>query len=167
MPADPTTISEHHTGKVTGVSDIVDVTLSLDTSAYADGDTLAATQEVANAMRVNGGAAILLSLKAQDDDDNGTALDLVFLRSNVALGTENAAPSITDANAVEVLGIVSIAAADWIDLGGVRVATKTNIGLLLETADASKSLYIAAITRGGTPTYTASGIKLQLGLLKD
>ena len=38
-----------------GESSVLDVTLSLDTNAYSDGDVLAATQEIANAVRVPGG----------------------------------------------------------------------------------------------------------------
>jgi len=157
---------ELHLGEIGGNSDPVEVTLSLDTNAYHANDVLAATQEVAAAVRVNAGKALLTSIILNDKDDQKVALDLVLLRTNVALGTENAAPSIADNDADEVLGIVSVAAADWIDLGGTAVATIRNIGLLVEAGAASTSIYLAAITRG-TPTHTASGITLKLGLLRD
>lgn len=144
---------------------VVDLTLSLDTSAYADGDVLAATQEVASVTRENGGPALLESINLLDEDDNGTALDLVFFDANVALGTENSAPNISDANARNILGIVSIATGDYVDLGGARVALKRDLGLILKAASGSRSIYVAAITRGGTPTYTASGIKIRFGFL--
>ena len=146
-------------------TEIVDVTLSLDiSSAYTSGDVLADTQEVTNALRANVGRGLLQSLVVNDKDDQGVAFDLVLLKSNVALGTENSPPSITDANADNILGVVSVAAGDYIDLGGCRVATVRNIGLALEVS--TTSLYIAAITRG-TPTHTASGLALKLGIVRD
>jgi hypothetical protein len=145
--------------------DLIDLTLSLDTNIYADGDVLADTQEIADAVLADGGRAMLESIALIDEDDQGIALDLVFFSANRSLGAENGAPNISDANARDCLGKVSIATGDFVDFGGVRVATKTGIGLLLEAAAGSRSLWVGAITRGGTPTYTASGIKLKLGLV--
>jgi hypothetical protein len=150
-------------GKVRGTSDLIDVTLSLDTSAYASGDVLAATQEVANAVAANGGKAVLHSVTVLDKDDQGQALDLVFLRTNVSLGTENAAVSITDADAEEILGVVQVTAGDYLDFGANRVATMPSVGLVLEAGAASTSLYLAAVSKG-TGTYSASGIVVKLGL---
>jgi hypothetical protein len=146
--------------------------LSLDTSAYSDGDTLAETQEVPDVFLEANGKTMLVSLLLNDKDDQGVALDLVFLRSNVSLGTENSAPSITDGNADEIIGIINIASSAWIDLGGCRVATGTpssayvtGLPLLLtsEPSD-SRSVFVAAITRGA-PTYTAAGITVKMGLI--
>lgn len=148
-----------------GGADLITVTLSLDTSAYSDGDVLATTQEVANAFRAAGGRAILQSLHVIDLDDQGVAFDVLFLSANSSLGTENSAPDIDDTEVLDVLGMVRVGAGDYIDLGANRIATLTGLGLVLEAASDSTSLWIAAITRGGTPTYTASGIRLKLGLL--
>jgi hypothetical protein len=150
-------------GRVRGNSEVIDVTLSLDTSAYASGDVLAATQEVANAVAANGGKAVLHSVTVLDKDDQGQALDLVFLRTNVSLGTENAAVSITDADAEEILGVVQVTASDFLDFGANRVATMPSVGLVLESGAASTSLYLAAVSKG-TGTYSASGIVVKLGL---
>lgn len=143
----------------------VDVTLTLDTSAYADGDVLADTQVVAGALRYTDAFAELRSILVLDEDDQGVALDLIFFDANVSLGTENGAPAITDANARSILGLVSVAAADFKDLGGSRIASLKNVGLVLKAASGTRNVYVAAITRGGTPTYTASGLKLRLGIV--
>lgn len=143
--------------------DLIEVTLSLDTNIYADGDVLAATQEVAGVFRANYVRGLLRSVVLLDKDDQGVALDLVFLRSNVALGTENAAPNISDTNAEAVLGIVNVAAADYVDLGGARVATKI-LTAPLPLESTTTSLWLAAITRGGTPTHSAAGIIVKLGM---
>lgn len=144
--------------------DLLDVTLSTDTAIYADGDLLADTQSIANAFLKAGGTLVLNSVLVYDEDDQGVAMDLVFLSAANTLGTENAAPSITDALARDIVGKLSIATGDYTDLGGVRVAQKTDLNMILKAAGTSRILYVAAITRGGTPTYTASGIRLKLGV---
>jgi hypothetical protein len=158
--------TESQLGFVGSPGDVVDVTLTLDTSAYAGGDLLADTQSFTG-VRVNGGRAILQSVTVIDEDDQGAAFTIYFLSANNSFGTENSAPSISDANARDVLGWVDVSTADYKDLGGVRVASVKGIGLLLEAAGGSTSLYLAVVNGTGTPTYTASGVKLKLGLLWD
>jgi hypothetical protein len=147
-------------------SGVLDLTLSLDTAAYASGDVLAATQELATAVPSNGGHALLHSVVVTDKDDQGQAMDIVFMRTNVSLGTENAAVSIADNDADEILGIVPVSAADFVDLGGVRVATIPGIGLTLEAGASSTSIYVGAISRGAG-TYTASGVTVRVGLAQQ
>jgi hypothetical protein len=142
---------------------LLEVTLSVDTAIYAADDLLADTQAIAGAVPQNGGSLLLQSVELLDEDDQGVAMDLVFLDANVSLGTENSAPSVTDANARNILGYVSIATGDYKDLGGSRIATVKNVNLILKATSATRTIYVAAITRGGTPTYTAAGLKLRLG----
>ncbi len=149
---------------------LIDVTLTLDTSIYADGDVLADTQEIENVVLSTLSLrryVLLESIELLDEDDQGVALDLIFLSSSASIGTENSAPSITDANAREILAIFNVATGDYKDLGGCKVATKSNINHVLKTATGSRSIYVAAITRGGTPTYTSSGIRLRVGIKSD
>lgn len=144
----------------------IPVTLSLDTAAYAVGDVLAETQEVPGALRNAGGSALLQSVVLVDLDDNANAqIDLVFFRSNVSLGVENAGPTISDGNMGEILGTVVIPSASFIDLGGAKLCTVTGINLPL-SAPLGTSVFVGAITRG-TPTQTAAGIKLILGVRQD
>lgn len=154
------------TCRVSTLSKLVTVTLSLDTSAYADGDVLADTQAVSSIFRKNDGTGIINSITVLDEDDQGYGFDLVFLDSNVSLGTENAAPSITDSNARNILGWVRVSAADFIDIGGSRIATISGISLHAKAASGTSDMYVAAISRG-TGTYTASGIQLRIGLTCD
>jgi hypothetical protein len=160
------TAGETHIGEVGGNTILATFTLSLDTSAYANGDVLADTQVINSVFRKNDGTGVLQSIKLVDKDDQGQALDLVFLNANNSLGTENSAPNISDANADAILGIIPVAAGDFIDLGGCRVATITNIGLPLQAVSGAATLYIGAISRG-TGTYTATGITGILGILRD
>lgn len=148
-----------------GVADLISVTLSLDTSAYASGDLLADAQEVASALRTSGGQAELVSIMVIDEDDQKQSIGLFITSSSTSWGTENAAPTITDAVARSIQAYVPIITTDYVDLGGVAVAQPRlaqSIGVVCEGA-ASTSLYIAAICNSGTPTYTASGIRVILG----
>lgn len=142
---------------LTSPANLVDVTLSLDTGIYAAGDVLAETQAVAAAVRLNGGGGILQSLVVIDQDDQGAALDIYILGTNVSMGAENGQPAITDANALQILARVPVAALDYVDLGGAKVANIKNIGAVVKAAPDSTSLYVAAVNGAGTPTYTAAG----------
>ena len=148
-------------------ANVIDVTLTLDTSAYASGDVLAATQTVASVFKVNGGRAILDSLTVVDQSDQKVALDVFFFSQSATFGTENDPPSITDAEALYCLGYVSVVAGDYKDLTGAAVASGTNLrnlGLVLENGDDSKNLYVAVLNGTSTPTYAATGLTLRLGL---
>ena len=142
---------------------MITVTLSLDTSAYASGDLLADTQEVTNYLSIAGTTSYLQSMTVVDEDDQKVGFDVYFLSSNVTMGTENSAPSISDANSRSILGFVSVAAADYKDLGGTAIASIKNIGL---TLTGPSGLWIAVVNGTGTPTYTASGVKLRLGFVR-
>lgn len=143
----------------------VALTPTLDTNPYAAGDVLWDTVAIPLATRANDAKSFLIGFEINDEDDQAAAqVELYFFSANVSLGTFNAAPSISDANARNLLGKVIVNSTDFIDLGGVKVANKclSDIGLplLVSPASGTQSVYVAAITRG-TPTQTAAGIKLR------
>lgn len=142
---------------------VLDVTLVADTNAYADGDVLAIPQEIVNSVAEAGTARQLTSIVVIDSDDQGTAIDLIFFDASASLGTINTAIDISDADAAKVVGIVAIAAGDFKDLINNKVAVKTGIDLVMKAASTSASLWVGAVVRSGTPTYSAGGIKLKLG----
>lgn len=158
--------SEVHLGEVGTPAILVDVTPVCDTSIYAAGDTVFDKTVVTGALRINDGFGVLESLQVIDKDDQGAALDIYFFSSNITtFGTANAAPSISDADAATLLGIVSVATGDYKDLGGVKVASVKAINAILKAASGAKTIYVAATT-SGTPTYTASGLVLRVGILQ-
>lgn len=133
-------------------------TLTVDTSQLASGDVIGNTEIMTDVLRNIDDSGVLLSLTAVDKDDQGTAIDVIFFDADVSLGTENSAPSISDANSLNILGEVVIEAADWKDMGGARYATKTQKPFGVRAVSGTKSLGIALICRSGTPTYTAGGL---------
>lgn len=145
--------------------DWIQVTPTLDTLAYASGDLLADVATVTGAALSTGGRAKLVSVIVEDEDDQGVAFTIFVTSSNTSWGTINSAPTISDATARSIQAIIPVATADYNDLGGVRVAqsaTMQNIGVICETSG-SANLYIALVNGSGTPTFTASGLKIGLG----
>ena len=140
------------------------LTISLDTSAYAAGDVLFDFQEVADAARESGGSVLIQSITVVDADDQKAAMDIKVASAAVSLGTENGVPDISDADAATVQHLYSITASDYKDMGGVSHATIGNLGIVVGAAAGSTSIYIGGITQG-TPTHTASGLKLIIGLI--
>ena len=139
---------------------VVEVTLTLDTVAYASGDVLADTQEVEDAVRTEGGYGKVVAAVVLDKDDQAQGLDLVFMRSNESIGTENAALDMTDAEAEVLTGFIEVASGDYIDLTNSQIALVGGLNVPIY-ASAGTSVYMAAISRG-TGTYTANGIVVKL-----
>ena len=152
-------------GSTVGQLTVFTHTPSLDTVALDQDDVLADTEVIAAVFRADDVGGILESLTVLDEDNNGEDLRIYFLDADVVMGTEGSAISISDGDAVNILGSVTIAAADFEDLIGSKVANINNIGLVLQPASGTDDLYVAIV--GGatnTSTYTASGIKLRLGI---
>lgn len=142
----------------------MEVTFSLDTNIYASGDVLAATQVISGVSRMKDLTCVLSGITLIDEDAQGVELDVVVLSADVSLGTENAAVSITDANARQILGIVNV--SEWKDLGAAKIATVLNVNLPIKPADGTQNVYVALITRG-TPTHTASGLRGRFHFFQD
>ncbi len=145
--------------------DVITVTPTCDASGTNINDVLFDYVEIPNAVAVAGGSAIIQSINLLDEDDQGGLIDLVFQSDNTALGTIDAAVSITDANARDIQGSVSM--TNYFDGIAWQMSTKNNIGLTVKAASDSTSLYVAGVVRTDSLTYTASGIQLKIGIVKD
>lgn len=140
----------------------IDLTFTLDTSAYASGDLLADVQALALGAHMGGQVMKLNHLIIRDEDDNTAApMDVVFFRSSTSLGTENNAYAPSDTLMRDFVGMVTIDAADWLDVGGSKVFDLAPANLLLQN-DGLGNIYVGLVTYG-TPTQTASGIKGSFG----
>jgi hypothetical protein len=147
-----------------GHLDVVEVTLSPTLTILADNDVIAAPQEVTNFYRVPGGVVKLHSILLLDGDDQNTDIDLFFLSADGSIGAENAAFSVTDAVAATIVGHVELlAASHYIDLTDSRLIVRNELHRVMKAGDTT-SIWVAAVCRSGTPTYTASGLKLKLGI---
>lgn len=147
-----------------GGGDVISVTPTPDTGIYAADELLFNPATLTNAGAYVGGIVKLTSLLLLDEDDQGIAMDLLFLDASTSLGTFNTAFAASDTLMRAVVGRVNIATGDYIDFGGSRVAMKTGLSTIMKCGAATRDLYVAAVTRGGTPTYTATGLKFKFGI---
>jgi len=153
--------------RVGGNGDVILVVPVCDTNAYASGDLLFVPIEVPDAVRELGGRAFVQTVRVLDESDQASAMDLLFMSADGSLGTINGALNPTDAIARNIQGIVSIGTSDYSDLINSQLATKNNIGLMVEAEAGTRSLWLAGVVRSGTPTYAAAGLRIRLGLMWD
>ena len=136
----------------------VTVTLSLDTSIYASGDLLADTQEIAAALLDSGGTAKLVAMRVADEDAQGAAFDVYLTSVVTSFGTENSAPNISDANLRNVQHVIPVDTGDYRTVSGTKFADFSELDLPVVAV--STSMYVAVVNGTGTPTYTASGVRI-------
>ena len=154
---------------------LIDVTVNLDnanTGAYASGDVLFPVTEIANAVAVNGGSAILQSasiiITGSADGSETGALSVVITSDSTALGiVDNVALNTNDSTSAVMDGIAGIfSITNAIDMGVVSVGSKANIGIVCKAASGSTSLYAFGIA-GSTNDYEEGSAILRLGFVKD
>ena len=106
-----------------------------------------------------------------DDDDIGQTIDLVFssgsgdLDATAAGGTAIDVDDDSSSVPGSILGIVTI--SNYFDGINWKIGTKENIGLVLKADSTTRSIYVSAVNRGATSTWTAAGLHLKLGIVKD
>jgi hypothetical protein len=135
------------------VANIVPV---LSTSIYASGDVMGAPIEVENVAQNTKGLAYLRSLVVLDAANQKAAMDiLLFDRDPGNIGADNAALSLTTAQLDYIIGVVSVAAADFSTLkAATNAVALKQPNLLIPTAVKSKSIWAVFVSRG-SPTYAS------------
>lgn len=149
--------------------DVVPFTPTLDTAIYAAGDVLFATAPITLA-RANDGRVMLQSLTVMDKSKQKPAFSIFFYKTNVTSAAANAANNLSDADAVNYLGHISIAAADYKDLANNSFLTYAGgkaPGLLLEAATGAQTVYAIGILDAGTPTFAVGDLVLGLGVIQS
>jgi hypothetical protein len=129
--------------------------LTIATTAYTAGDQVGPMFTLANAARVSGGTGRIVGVTLMDESDIIGAYDVVFCRSNITLAADNAAFSISDADALNVIGLVPLAGA--FDIGGNRIAQAFNLSVPYDCSGGT-SLYASLITRVGHTFFSVGGV---------
>jgi hypothetical protein len=145
------------------------VDMSTDTGAYASADLIADTQQFDGFFNKTDGSGVINSITLYDYADN-TAFPcyVVFHKTTTSMGTENSAPNISDANARDgIFGYVMVAASDWLDIGGLKIATVKNIGLPVTAVSGTDDLYCSIVNGTLTPTFGGGTLGLTVGALLD
>jgi hypothetical protein len=149
----------HEGVKVAGVDlQVVNVTPTLDTSAYASGRRAGSIQEITNAVRVSGGTGILQSLSIVDKAKQGAALRIYFFNALPTIASADNAPyDISDTEAEKQIHYIDIASGDWAqDSQSNYFVSKDKIGKCMK-AVGSANLY-AIIVAKGSATYAANSL---------
>jgi hypothetical protein len=157
-------------GVVRSSKRIIRVTPTLDTSQYADGDVFFNPTEIPRAVIEKGGCSKLVGLTILNEDDADHDIDLIFMQVSKDLGTINDAVGSNSkwtnvlAKQAKVLGIIKVDMSDSVtDLINNQVYTYNNFGtgtggitpILLQAESDSTSVYVAAVSRNGSPTCAA------------
>ena len=146
---------------------VLDHTPTLDTSAYAQNDVLFNFE----ALTLNAGASEARPVRGTvnnfillDKDDNGNQITVFFSDdSDASLGTFNAGITITDAHAGTILGQVDTGATYEDLIGCKSIVPSAFSPIPFESTD--DKLYVGGVLRGSaTPTHTAAGITIRIGI---
>ena len=148
------------------IDNVVEVEAILDTAAYSSGDVMFQPVELKNIVNQNG-VAVVTSIVVADFDDNGSPINLLFLRSAIPVGATNT-PMLIAANQLDqVLGHVYIAATDYLDLTNNQVATTRQVGLiLLPDPSAKQSVWMAGQATEDQLTYASGHLTIKVGVLR-
>jgi hypothetical protein len=154
---------------------VIEVTPTLDTNAYASGDRMGSIFEIPFAVLDSQGTALLISLVAIDKDAQGKAFDvMVFEDLPVVASADNAAISIADDEMDKLLGEIVVASGDWKSTAANKYACIRDFAIPVKNRttykasdpDGSKSLWGLCVAREGV-THTAAGLVLKFGLEQD
>lgn len=141
---------------------VVSATPTLDTAAYASGDSLhTAVIEFTNAVgaRLSGWVDKMVIVDAALQSQ---PCELWLFSSTVTPAAANAAHSISDADAAKCIGVISSGPYAASALNSVSVAKGVNLPI----KTAATSLFGILVTRG-TPTYAAGSLTVSLQIAQD
>lgn len=149
-------------------------TPTVSTSIYASGDQLGSLVEITSALDDSSGTGMIESISVVDKAKQASLIQVLFFRDKPVLtSVDNGALDISDAEMVDkCVGIVAIAAADYIANNVNSIATIRNVGLVISSRksqdnQSGNSLWML-VRSGGTPTYTSTtDLVFAIGIQQD
>ena len=148
--------------------DLITSTPYIAEATYQTGDLMTEDETIENAVAVMGGRCILQSISAIDTSDTGGTIYVIITDTGATdLGTVGSAVNAADAVADNSVAIVEL--SNWIDVGGAKVCTKGNIGLVMKATSTSKNLKYGVVNVSGGDIVIGSGedIIFKFGVVKD
>lgn len=143
------------------------ITPVISTGIYASGDCLGPLQTIASASSAAGLGGYIESIVVVDKTQSQrAAFDIVLYSATVTTAADNAAFQMSDADALNVVGIISVIAADYntawpgTPLNSIAFKPDTKVAsndprMRIPYTCAATSLFVQLVVRG-TPTYTAT-----------
>lgn len=148
-----------------GTTKTITVNPTTDTAIYASGDTLGSLMTFAGVARFNGGSAVVQAMTIVDAAAQNANLELWLFTGTVTASADNAAWSISDADALKCVGVIPTSGVNYASALN-SVSSKLSINLPVTCASDSTSLYGQLVSRG-TPTYGASSLTVKLTVVQD
>jgi hypothetical protein len=133
------------------------ITPTITAGAYTAGDAIGGRLEFANAVWTDGGKGVIEKVVVVDRDQEQAPIDLVLFNQAFTATVDNAPFDPSDADLLNSLGYIDVAATDYADFSDNSVAAKAS-GLRMPFAFQLASgtiLYGQMVVRSG-PTYTAT-----------
>jgi len=159
---------EAHIGEVGASSITVDVVPTIDTAAYAAGDSVGGLITLANAARVAGGSGVIQSLTLADADSQNEPYQIIFLSANPSGSTvtDQSPVNIVEADLAKIIGVVNLYAGDYSSFSATSVGAVANIGIGYDLPSGTSLFVILKPT--STPDYTQTdALKLGVHLLRN
>lgn len=147
--------------------DLIQRITDIDEATYSDGDLMAEQEYISKAAATKSGCCILQSITAIDTSDTGGAIRIIITDTAADLGTVGGAVNAADAAADNSMAIVDL--NNWVDIGGAKVCTKGNLGIVMRTTSTSKDLRFGVVNVSGGDIVIGSGedIIFNFGVVKD
>jgi hypothetical protein len=159
---------ENHLGSVGGTGGQIDATPTLTVSgSYSANDYVGTSGSpiiLTNMARVNAGSGRIVSATLVDYAAQSASMELWLFDTSPTPPTDNAAWSITDADALKCIGVIPFSTYYASALNSVSPAKDLNIGYKCGTG--SKNLFACLVTRG-TPVYVTGDINIRLNVVQD
>lgn len=134
--------------------------------AYATGDYMGTTttpQSFASASRTSNGTAKVTGITISDKiTTTNVAMELWLLSASFVAPTDNAAWTISDAEALTVLGIIPLPVSGWFASGANQVYNDNTLNIAIKPA--ATSLFYALVARGTTPAFTSLDLTVNLAI---
>lgn len=138
--------------------------VGVNSTTYADGDLVGTKITLTDIIPQRKGG-ILQTIVLHDLDAQDASLLFIIWDLNPASTafTNNSVLDIADTDLPNVVAKVRISNLDYDDLSDNSIGEVDNLSIPLKGA----RLYAALVSDGATPTYTANGLSMSLGLLVD
>tara|TARA_R100001510_G_C7656916_1_gene217646 strand:+ start:12302 stop:12805 length:504 start_codon:yes stop_codon:yes gene_type:complete len=147
--------------------DLIPTSPDIVEDTYSDGDLMTEEEYISNAVAVTGGTCILQSITAIDTSDTGGAIRIIITDNAANLGSRGDAVNAADGAADNSMAIVDL--TNWVDIGGAKVCTKGNLGIVMKSISTSRDLRYGVVNISGGDIVIGSGedIIVNFGVVKD
>lgn len=160
--------SSNFLGAVGGSSISIESTLTVTAAAYSAGNDVGGLITLTNAMRISGGTGVLQNLLVVDHSNQKPTLDILFFKSTPAatFTDKSAFPTLSQADDALVVCRVSIAATDWVTVGGSGFASPVFQPKVVAASGSANLLM--AVNTSSAPTFAATtDIMITTGFRRD